>query len=60
LSNIRPTLLSLVGIAKPDYMKGRIFLDDKKETTDNVFWGCRERSWLFSHSQFEYDCKSEG
>jgi ribosomal protein S27E len=25
-----------------------------------VFWGCRERSWLFSHSQFEYDCKSEG
>lgn len=42
--DLAPTLLSLIGIAKPDYMKGRIFLGDKKETTDNVFWGCRDNT----------------
>ncbi len=39
-----PTLLSLAGLPKPDYMKGRIFLGDKKEPTDNVFWGCRDNT----------------
>jgi hypothetical protein len=39
-----PSVLNLARIAKPDYMVGRIFMGDKKETTDNVFWGCRDNT----------------
>ncbi len=42
--DLAPTILSLVGITKPDYMKGRIFLGAQKEITDNIFWGCRDNT----------------
>jgi arylsulfatase A-like enzyme/alkylated DNA nucleotide flippase Atl1 len=42
--DLAPTILSLIGIAKPDYMKGRIFLGAQKEITDNIFWGCRDNT----------------
>lgn len=42
--DLAPTVLNLAGIARPNYMVGRIFLGDKKEITDNIFWGCRDNT----------------
>jgi arylsulfatase A-like enzyme len=42
--DLAPTVLSLVDVPKPDYMKGRIFLGSRKEATNNIFWGCRDNT----------------
>jgi arylsulfatase A-like enzyme len=43
--DLAPTIISLTtGDAPPSYMKGRIFLGDKKQPADNIFWGCRDNA----------------
>jgi arylsulfatase A-like enzyme len=43
--DLAPTIISLAcNNIPPSYMKGRIFLGDKKQPTDNVFWGCRDNA----------------
>jgi arylsulfatase A-like enzyme len=43
--DLAPTIISLTtGNQPPAYMKGRIFLGDKSQPTDNIFWGCRDNA----------------
>jgi arylsulfatase A-like enzyme len=43
--DLAPTMIHLTtGSVAPNYMKGRIFLGDKIQATDNVFWGCRDNA----------------
>jgi arylsulfatase A-like enzyme len=41
--DLAPTIINLTtGSIPPAYMKGRIFLGDNVQPTDNIFWGCRD------------------
>jgi arylsulfatase A-like enzyme len=41
--DLAPTMISIAtGGTPPSYLKGRVFLGDKVQTTDNIFWGCRD------------------
>jgi arylsulfatase A-like enzyme len=43
--DLAPTMINLVtGNTPPSYLKGRIFLGPKAQSTDNVFWGCRDNT----------------
>jgi arylsulfatase A-like enzyme len=43
--DLAPTIINLTtGTMPPAYMKGRIFLGDKTQPTDNIFWGCRDNA----------------
>ncbi|HLP37704.1 sulfatase [Lacibacter sp.] len=43
--DLAPTMISIAANQKkPDYMKGRVFMGDKKEITDNVFWCSRDNT----------------
>ncbi len=43
--DLAPTIINLTtGNLPPDYMKGRIFLGAKAQSTDNIFWGCRDNA----------------
>jgi arylsulfatase A-like enzyme len=43
--DLAPTMIHLTtGSVAPNFMKGRIFLGDKIQATDNVFWGCRDNA----------------
>jgi arylsulfatase A-like enzyme len=41
--DLAPTIISITtGAMPPAYMKGRIFLGDKTQPTNNIFWGNRD------------------
>jgi arylsulfatase A-like enzyme len=40
--DLAPTIINLTTGTMPAYMKGRIFLGNKTQPTDNIFWGCRD------------------
>jgi arylsulfatase A-like enzyme len=43
--DLAPTMIHLTtGANPPGYLKGRVFLGDKKQATDNIFWGCRDNT----------------
>jgi arylsulfatase A-like enzyme len=43
--DLGPTIVNLTtGGTPPNYMRGRIFLGDKMQPADNVFWGCRDNT----------------
>jgi arylsulfatase A-like enzyme len=43
--DLAPTIINITtGSMPPGYMKGRIFLGDKTQPTDNIFWGCRDNA----------------
>jgi arylsulfatase A-like enzyme len=43
--DLAPTMINLVsGNMPPSYLNGRIFLGPRAQSTDNVFWGCRDNT----------------
>jgi arylsulfatase A-like enzyme len=41
--DLAPTIINITtGSMPPNYMKGSIFLGDKTQLTNNIFWGCRD------------------
>lgn len=43
--DLAPTMINITtGMAKPGYMKGRIFLGANKEASDNVYWCTRDNT----------------
>lgn len=42
--DLAPTMLSLTGVPVPDYMKGTVFLGNKKTKAQPYFWGARDNT----------------
>jgi arylsulfatase A-like enzyme len=43
--DLAPTMINLAtGNTPPNYLKGRNFLGPKAQSTDNIFWGCRDNT----------------